>query len=317
MKITNKDSENSKHLISQISMLISAISMGFVGIFVDLLSHFPIYTIVFLRGLFGTLFLTIFMFITKSFSRDFLSSIFKRHWKALILVGITNPLVIYFYFVNISISSYAISAFLLYTNGIFLLIILYITKEDRDIKRINVISFILAIIGIIVIMRIWTGNLLVSSIIAGILSSIFLALLNFSKKVIYNKPVKFSNMQEVNEANIDHFLAWWATLTLTLFFFPFGISDLSNLNFIDLGVSILLGLIPTALAFTLFNIGVKRDKGGNIIILAYFEPVIATINTAIFRGEFSIYTIIGGLFILLANILILKYSNGKRRSARL
>ncbi|MHA1472598.1 MAG: hypothetical protein ACTSQW_05830, partial [Promethearchaeota archaeon] len=67
-------------------------------------------------------------------------------------------------------------------------------------------------------------------------------------------------------------------------------------------------LIPTALAFTLYNVGVKKDKGGNIIILSYFEPVMATINTAIFLQNLSIFTIIGGLFVLLANFITLKYS---------
>ena len=71
----------------------------------------------------------------------------------------------------------------------------------------------------------------------------------------------------------------------------------------------LLGLIPTALAFVLHNVGTKNDKGGNILILAFFEPVVATINTIIFLKIFSIYTIIGGALILIANIIVLKYSS--------
>jgi drug/metabolite transporter (DMT)-like permease len=76
----------------------------------------------------------------------------------------------------------------------------------------------------------------------------------------------------------------------------------------DFVIILLLGLIPTALAFTLYNVGVKKDKGGNIIILSYFEPVMATINTAIFLQNLSPFTIIGGLFVLLANFITLKYS---------
>ena len=70
----------------------------------------------------------------------------------------------------------------------------------------------------------------------------------------------------------------------------------------------MLGLIPTALAFTLYNVGVKKDKGGNIVILSYIEPVMATINTAIFLKNLSIFTVIGGILILLSNYIMLKYS---------
>ena len=62
------------------------------------------------------------------------------------------------------------------------------------------------------------------------------------------------------------------------------------------------------IAFVLYNIGVKNDKGGDIVIIAYFEPVMATINTIIFLKIFSIFVLIGGALILLANILVLKFS---------
>jgi drug/metabolite transporter (DMT)-like permease len=55
-------------------------------------------------------------------------------------------------------------------------------------------------------------------------------------------------------------------------------------------------------------VGVKNDKGGNIIIIAYLEPVMATINNIIFQQAISIFVIIGGALILLANIIVLKYS---------
>ncbi len=87
-----------------------------------------------------------------------------------------------------------------------------------------------------------------------------------------------------------------------------GVSDLFKLSIYDIIFSLLLGFVPTALAFTLYNIGVKKDKGGNIVILSYFEPIMASINTAIFLKNLSIYTIIGGVLIILGNILVLKYS---------
>ena len=104
------------------------------------------------------------------------------------------------------------------------------------------------------------------------------------------------------------FLAWWPTLCLALLFLPLGAADLFRLTLLDLLICLLLGFIPTALAFWLYNVGIKNDEGGNIVILAYFEPVMATINTIIFLKIFSIYTIIGGALILIANAIVLKYS---------
>jgi drug/metabolite transporter (DMT)-like permease len=165
----------------------------------------------------------------------------------------------------------------------------------------------LAIIGVAIIMEFWNANFFSIGIILGILSGINLAILVYSKKKIYNYRLR--NLQEIKlKGNFDIFLSWFSTLLLLFTFLPFGMVDLIKLTLIDILVSILLGLIPTALAFTLYNVGVKMDKGGSIVILSYFEPVMATINTAIFLKNLSIFTIIGGVLILTANIIILRFS---------
>jgi len=85
-----------------------------------------------------------------------------------------------------------------------------------------------------------------------------------------------------------------------------------KLTLFDLFYCVLLGLIPTALPFVLNNIAVKHDKGGDIIILSYLEPVMATINTALFSQSLTIYIIIGGSIIVIANIIVLKVFTAKK-----
>lgn len=305
---TIKNKSLSKITLSKISMLLSASCMGFVGIFVDLLSEFPIYTIAFFRGVFGTLLLTIPLIRTQSFSLQFLKEIFKYNWKFLLGLLFVSPITIYLYFLNISLSGYAIAAFLLYTNGIFLLIFLSLSSEKHYITKKNIISFILAFIGVLLIMEIWKGDLLLNAILIGLISGIILAIQVFLKKKIYEKKDQY--ITEATQVNIiDTFLAWWYTLTLIIFFLPLGVRDIVHLTGYNLLFCLLLGLIPTALAFILYNKGIKNDKGGNIFILSYFEPVVATINTAIFQQQYlSLFTIIGGAFILVANIIILRSS---------
>lgn len=290
---------------SKICMFISAICMGNVGIFVTLLSGYPIYSIVLFRGIFGTIFLTLLMIKTHSFNKEFIKESFRLHWNILIIIGIINALIIYFYFISISISGYAVAAFLLYTSGVFTILFLIMTKEEK-VSKINILSFILAIIGVAIIMEFWLG-IFNWGIIYGLISGLTLGILVFCKKKIYNKR-KQNHSELDSTGDFDMFLGWWPTLCLALLFLPIGASDLFRLSFLDLIFCLLLGFFPTALAFWLYNVGVKNDKGGNIVILAYFEPIMATINTIIFLRIISIYTIIGGALVLIANIIVLKYS---------
>lgn len=314
MSASTVKSENSKTstLIAQISMLLSGICMGVVGLFVSFLGHYQLSTVVLLRGIFGVFFLTLFMIKTHSFSREFFNESFKFHWKALIISGLIYPFVIYLYFLSITIYGYAIAAFLLYTSGVFVLLFIIITRMEK-VSKINIVSFALAILGVGIIMEFWNSPPLSLSFMIGILSGIALSLFIFYKKIIYIKRKNLGISLRANgeRGNFDIFLAWWHALFLIFIFLPFGATDLPKLTYIEWMFALLLGLIPTAFAFALYNIGVKKDKGGNIIILSYAETVVATIITIIFLNVFSIYTIIGGVLIILANIIILKYSGRK------
>jgi DME family drug/metabolite transporter len=303
MTVEDMDKAQVNPIVSKISMFLSGIFMGNVGIFISLLSGYPVYSIVMFRGIFGAAFLLLFILITRSFSFTFFKECFKLHWKYLIILAVSNPIVVLLYFLNITLTGYAFAAFLLYTSGVFLLLFLVITKTEK-VSKINIISFILAIAGISIIMEFWTGQILILGIVVGILSGFCLGILIFSKKKIYKAR---ENLNSKAKGNFDAFLTLWSTLFLIFPFLPLGITDLFKITFLDFTIILLLGLIPTALAFTLYNVGVKKDKGGNIVILSYFEPVMATINTAIFLQNLSIFTIIGGFFVLAANYITLKY----------
>ena len=309
MEIKETEDMKVNPIVSKMCMLMSATCMGSVGLFVTLLENYQVYTIVLLRGIFGVFFLTLFMIRTHSFSREFLNESFKLHWKPLIISGLVYPVVIYFYFYSITIYGYAIAAFLLYTSGIFVLIFIIITKMDK-VAKISIMSFILALIGVAVIMEFWKGQILSLGLFAGLISGLALSIFVFYKKIIYNKRNNFRQNLKA-KGDFDTFLAWWHLLFLIFVFLPLGASEILRLTLIELIFAMLLGLIPTALAFALYNTGVKNDKGGNIIILSYIEPVVATILAALVLKSLSIFTIIGGSLILIANIIELRFSKEK------
>ena len=208
MRASTDKSENIKSspLISQISMLLSGICMGVVGWFVTFLGSYHLSTIVLLRGLFGVFFLTLFMIKTHSFSREFFNESFKFHWKALIISGLIYPFVIYLYFLSITIYGYAIAAFLLYTSGIFVLLFIILTRMEK-VSKINIVSFVLAILGVGIIMEFWNVPPLSLSLIIGISSGIALSFFIFYKKIIYNKR-KTLEQELKAKGDFDIFLAW-------------------------------------------------------------------------------------------------------------
>jgi len=296
--------------ISKISMLLSASFMGCVGLFVTYLSNYSIFTIVLLRGLFGSLFLTLLMIKTRSFTKKFLKESIKMHWKALIISGAIYPFLIYLYFFSILLYGYAIAAFLLYTGGVFVLIFIAISGMEK-VSKVTIISFILAIIGVMIIMELWNSQAFSLGLLFGLLSGLTLAVFIFCKKIIYNKRNKRNNDLENLRTNgdFDIFLAFFHTLFIVIIFLPVGFNDLPKITLVELIFALLLGLIPTALAFYLHNVGVKKDKGGNIIIISFIEPVVATILTVLILRTLSIFTIIGGSLILIANFIVLRYTD--------
>lgn len=293
--------------VSKICMIISAISMGHVGFIISFLDKFNVLTIVLIRGLFGTFFLTLFLLKSNSLKWDFLKESLKIHWKELLIIGIMNPLIILFYFINIILTGYSFAAFLLYTGPMFFLLFLILSREEK-VSRINTFCFIIAVIGVAITMEFWKGKALISGVFFGILSGLTLGILIFYKKKIYIKR-KNSEILFKAKGDFDTFLAWWPTLFIIFMFLPISISDLMKFSFFDLIFALILGLFPTALAFLLYNIGIKNDKSGNIIILSYLEPVTATILNIIVLKSISLFTIIGGSLILVANLMVLKYSS--------
>ena len=74
----------------------------------------------------------------------------------------------------------------------------------------------------------------------------------------------------------------------------------------DLVSGLILGLVCTALAYTMWTEGTSRIRVQHSSILGYLEPVTAPIYALLLLGQaISGWTIAGGALIVLAGILIL------------
>ncbi len=82
----------------------------------------------------------------------------------------------------------------------------------------------------------------------------------------------------------------------------------------DLLIGIVLGLVCTALAYTLWTEGVSRIRVQHSAILGYFEPVSAPLYALLLLGQRpTTTTIAGGALIILAGLLVVLF--GERGAA--
>ncbi|HMF34285.1 MAG TPA: DMT family transporter [Candidatus Lokiarchaeia archaeon] len=280
-------------------MLLAGSLMGFVGLFVNVLVA-PPWVIACIRGAFGSFFLTLFLIFRRSIKQI---KLIKVNWPAAILLALSNSFTILLYFMTIISSGLAFGAFILYTGGIFAVLFMRIFLKEK-ILTLHYFAFALATGGVALIMEFWTGDFWNIGLVTGILSGICLGGNTLSKKIYY-KELGSRACIGGEYPETPTILAWWATLTMGLIFLIPSAFYFTNAPFPNVGIALLFGLVPTAIAFASFNFGLRADEGGDVLILSYSEPVVATI-VGIFLGQTpSIFLLFGGAAIILANALIL------------
>jgi drug/metabolite transporter (DMT)-like permease len=81
---------------------------------------------------------------------------------------------------------------------------------------------------------------------------------------------------------------------------------------VDLLMAVLLGLVTTAVSFSVFMDGLHYIRVQHASIIAYVEPVSAPIFALVFLGQVpSGWTIAGGALIVAAGILVVLYARGE------
>ena len=81
-----------------------------------------------------------------------------------------------------------------------------------------------------------------------------------------------------------------------------------ELSKVDLAAGLLLGVLCTAIAYTMWTEGVSRIRVQHSSILGYLEPVTAPLYALVLLGQsISSWTIAGGALIVLAGLLVVLY----------
>ncbi|TCP54700.1 RarD protein [Tumebacillus sp. BK434] len=130
--------------------------------------------------------------------------------------------------------------------------------------------------------------------LSGLTAAFFYAMVTISGK-------KVTGMQA-------HTLVLWQTGTATLVLLPYVLwQGMAMPSLPSLGVMVTIGLVHTALALTLYFLGLNRVKVQHVGVLGYLDPVSAILFAYLFFGEApSMETWIGGILILVSSYLILR-----------
>ena len=89
-----------------------------------------------------------------------------------------------------------------------------------------------------------------------------------------------------------------------------------HLNGRDLVVGVVLGVVCTALAYTLWTEGVSRVRVQHSSILGYLEPLSAPFYALLLLGEWpGLWTILGGALIIVAGVIVVLFGEHEQQIA--
>lgn len=300
---------------ARIAMLIGGALMGMVGLFVTALSFIPTFAIVSLRGLFASLILfTLIVCCRKSYVFKLL---FREVPAMTILQGLLSVSTVLCYFYSIQNAGYGYAAFMLYTGPIFAVFFVWGWFKKRP-KKLDLFAFFIAMGGIAILTQFWALDWVVITshstigFISGLLSGISLGILSTLKIGLFENlrtqaPSHPDSKQLLEKDRIFTNLAMAAVSTGMLFlvFVGFSYDFYILLQPIHWVIAITLGLFPTAIAFSLVNVGLQYDDSGDVLIFSYSEVIVGSLLTAFIDFQVTINLIVGGCLIIVSNLMIL------------
>ena len=221
-------------------------------------------------------------------------------WPRLLFMGAVDATALLLFFVAMRENGVAIGMFLQFLAPVWVAVIAPRVLGSRT-DRIVYPALVLALSGLVVIL--WPslfgerGNLSWWGVAAGLLAGLGYAVFQLSIKDLTKRVSSVGIV--IAEAWIDALLllplALWQT-----------VGDDYRLTTTDLLAGLILGLVCTALAYTMWTEGTGRIRVQHSSILGYLEPVTAPVYAFVLLGQaISGWTIAGGALIVAAGVLIL------------
>lgn len=269
-------------------IITAAVLWGTAGIFAEMISGMTAQSIIFYRVAFAFTILLVFFILSGNLKKLRLQD--KK--KYLVLFSVFQISTMLAYFISLKESSVQVAVLLLYTAPVYVTLFSPLFLKEGSTKK-GLLALCIAIAGVILIID--PGKLETSwgstGILAGLISGISYAFQIITSKYISKSYTGYSQ-------------AFWSFMIGAIILLPvaFVPVEVVSGNLADL---ILLAIIPTILAVSLYFNGLKKVRASNASILGLIEPVSAVILSAIILHEnISVPVILGGALILIGGAIV-------------
>jgi drug/metabolite transporter (DMT)-like permease len=273
---------------------LAAVLFGTIGIFVKAI-HLSVEATVFYRTLIGGIFILLFSTLQGSI----LDLIPREKKFYLFSMGFCMAITIYAYFTAIKITSFAVAILLLYTAPIFVAALSSFFLNEK-LSSITVAAICLSILGVLLMVNpfsIAVGSNYFTGIIFGLLAGFC-----YGVEAILSRYLRYSYS--------GYAQAVWLNAVSALIFLPFALEVPLAIVEVDFFYLLLLGLIPTAISFTLYFDGLSRVKASRGIIVLSLEPISGIAIAIAILGEcLSVLTLLGGAAIITSVVLVMRERN--------
>lgn len=298
--IKNKE----KAQLAPLLIITSGAMWGVIGIFTKKLSSSGLspQQVTFIRCALSAVLIWLFLII---FDRKQLKIRFRDIW---MFIGTGVMSLAFFsamYFQTQQTATLSVAAVLLYTAPFFVMLLSAIFFKEKITWR-KIISLILAFCGCVfttgLAQALVTGNMMISttSILTGVASG-----LGYSLYTIFGNVA----LKRYSNVTVTAYTMLFASLSML----PFSLSSDVPLAFTQSGTILAalgLSIISTILPYLLYTKGLKYTEAGRASVMAFTEPVVATIAGVLaFHEALTLQGIIG-IALIFVSIIIL--NSGKR-----
>jgi drug/metabolite transporter (DMT)-like permease len=272
---------------SLVEIHIAVLLFGLVGLFGKLIA-LPSIIIVLGRVLFAS----IALFIGLTVTGKSLKLKIKRDYLYLSALGLILAFHWFTVFQSIKISTVAIAVVSFSTFPIFVTFIEPLIHKERIALK-NIIISIITLLGIIIIIpKFELANDTTQGVLWGILSGFTFAILS----ILNRKFVQKYSSQVI---------AFYQDFAATIYLSPFLFLGTITFSYKDIALLVLLGVVFTAVAHTLFIKGMTHIKAQIAGIITSLGPVYAIIFSLLLLSEVPAFrTIIGSLVILCSTFYV-------------
>lgn len=310
--------KNNSKLISTICILAAGSLWGIMGLFVrnlslDGLTSIEISTV---RPILSTLLVCIFLLIKDK-------SLFRVETKDMwVFVGTGVISLTFFnicYFTTLTRTSMAVSAILMYTSPVFIVILSFFIFKEK-ISPLKIVALFVALAGIVLVTGVLSSGdsaVSVSIILIGLGSGLGYAL--------YSIFGRFAIMKKYSSETITFYTFMFAAWGMVLYNMILGaISGNVFGNFENLydkiangrtmtDILLFLGqtVFATVLPYLLYTKGLEGVENGKAGIMASIEPVVASLLGMFVYGEILSPSSYVGVVLVLAAVVMLNLTNPK------